>query len=194
VPPVFGAGTHAPQPPPAATGRRRGKRWVTWLIIIMTAAVAGFCALAFLAFNSLFRQAWAPILGTSQPVVESAAGAGPWTLQGGGYKFVFDSPVRSSSNTGCSSDPSLTIRGTETRTTTNEFTSLSYDVRNQDNFVLTDAGSDTWSGSSTLGQTYPVILNVCEGKTPVASLTITITDFYNRDGALILKNIPVPAR
>jgi len=89
---------------------------------------------------------------------------------------------------------SLTIRGTETRNTANQITSVGYVVRNQEGYTLSDAGSDVWNDDPTLGQPLPVILNVCAGTPPATRLTITITDWYNQDGALILKNVPVPTR
>jgi hypothetical protein len=192
---VPGPGAVGGAPSGSPAGRKRGNHWKAWLALILSVVV--LCVLAFIGFSSAFHLFKSTISnlpggsGSRPIVVDAASAAPPWTIQGSGYVFTFD-PVQRGNSSACPSGPLLTLQGTIKRTAS-PYSSLSYDITNQAGYSLTDAGTDVWRGEDPpLGVTYPVTLHVCGGTSSATRLTITITDFFNDNGSLILKNIPVP--
>ncbi len=141
------------------------------------------------------------IRGGPGPVVQQAVGSPPWLIEGQGYRYEIDSATRSTvvASFGEPRTATVVIRGFVTRTGSTSFSSTSIQVRNQDGVILDGAttnGADAvsrWEEFPVRDQRLPFEVVVYEAKAATTSVTITITDFYVRNGGLILQNVPVPS-
>jgi hypothetical protein len=177
---------------------RRHRRMIVVLSVVTVLVLVVACVGPLYLFGRIFNDVGAPIrdlVGVGSPpapIVLDATGEGPWTIIGMGYKYEIVSVQRTSRTPWMGkAGPALMVEGYVTRTDNNEFTAMSFELRNQNGTVLADAGS-VWERAPTLGQRLPISLVVYDIQPKASSLTLTISDFYRRDEGLILRGIPVP--
>lgn len=131
---------------------------------------------------------------SERQIIQQASGAAPWTVEGYGYRYSVESVIRTSHDDKFQPRPSLTITGFVTQTQKSNFSSMEFQIHDQDGNLLENVPFEgSGGGNPPLNQRAKLVIVSWDASPPSQLLTITIHDFYwpaERD--LILRDVPVP--
>ena len=188
-----GAPSHPPRRPPPPPRPPSLSRRAAWALATVT-VLAGLGVCGYQAIVRIGDLVGGNPFNPPGQIVQDAAGAGPWTIEGYGYRYTVDKVARTT-HEGNDFRPrnSITVTGYVTVTKGSRHASKDFQFRDQaDNLLEGVPFQGAGTGDPPVNQRTKLVSVIWDTDPRASSLTITIHDLFWPAGQdLILRGVPV---